>query len=140
MLDPDADSAKSLTFAAIIVQIAFMGIGVVFALVFLTLFLPLSTPAALSGLGFIVTMIAIMFVFWLFWILLDYYLVYVKIAEERVSEAETPSLVLGIIQLLLSIVPGILLIIAYAKIRDSMARYPAHYVQPRAPAQPPRGP
>ena len=41
--------------------------------------------------------------------------------QERVADAETSSLVLGILQLIFGgVIPGILLIIAYAKIRDSL--------------------
>ncbi|MGC8563205.1 MAG: hypothetical protein ACP5NO_08495, partial [Thermoplasmata archaeon] len=57
------------------------------------------------------------------WIVLDYFLIYKKLAMERVSEAEAPALVLGIIQLIFGgLIPGILLIVAYVKIRDSVNR------------------
>lgn len=57
------------------------------------------------------------------WILLDYFLIYKRLATERVKEAETPAIVLGIIQLIFAgLIPGILLIIAYVKIRDSLER------------------
>ncbi len=46
-----------------------------------------------------------------------------QFALERVNEAETPSLVLGIIQLIFGgLIPGILLIVAYVKIKASLHR------------------
>ncbi len=72
------------------------------------------------GIGLFGLVFGIIFLIGLLWILLDYFLVYKNLAEEKVEEAETPSLVLGILQLLFGgFITGILLIIAYVKIRDS---------------------
>ncbi|MBX8637693.1 MAG: hypothetical protein KIY11_04955, partial [Thermoplasmata archaeon] len=57
----------------------------------------------------------------LLWILLDYFLIYRKLVTGKVEEAETPALVLGTIQLILGgVITGILLIVAYVKIKDSV--------------------
>lgn len=57
----------------------------------------------------------------LLWIILDYFLIYRRLAMEKVKEAETPSIVLGIIQLIFGgLIPGILLIVAWVKIKDSL--------------------
>jgi membrane-bound ClpP family serine protease len=96
-LDHDADSAKTLIIIAMVVQliIALLGILSVFLLV-----------------GFL-------------WLILDYFLLYKPLTEKRVSDVETPCLVLGIIQIILGgIIPGILLIIAYTKIKDSLRNRP----------------
>ena len=63
------------------------------------------------------------FLIGLVWILLDYFLVYKRLESGNVREAETPALVLGILHLLFGgIISGILLIIAYTKIGDSLRR------------------
>lgn len=118
MLDSDASTAKTLTLVAIIIQVIFFVIGIVaiagLAIVASTSGVPLLGAAGAFGILFLVGLI---------WILLDYFLVYKPLAEERVEEAQTPSIVLGIIQLIIGgVITGILLIVAYVKIRDSMTR------------------
>ncbi|MCL4447143.1 MAG: hypothetical protein M0Z77_03050 [Thermoplasmatales archaeon] len=134
MIDSDASTAKTLTLVAIILQVIFFAIGVI-SVVGLVAFLSIrrvvtstggttSTTIISSGaMGAFAVLFSIFFLLGLIWILLDYFLVYKKLAEERVREAEVPSLVLGIIQLIFAgVIPGILLIIAYVKIRDSIDR------------------
>ncbi len=105
-LDHDADSAKTLIIIAMVVQlvIALVGILSVFLLV-----------------GFI-------------WLILDYFLLYKPLTERRVADVETPDLVLGIIQLILGgVIPGILIIIAYTKIKDSLRNSTQIVAGPPAP-------
>ena len=53
---------------------------------------------------------------------LNYFLVYARIKEGRAEMARTPSIVLGVLELLFGgVVPGILLIICYVKINDGLA-------------------
>lgn len=75
----------------------------------------------LNLVGFLLSLITIFLAILPFiWLLLDYLLVYKPLTERDPSSAETPSLVLGIIQLLLlDILSGILLIITYVKIKDA---------------------
>ena len=75
------------------------------------------------GFGLFFLLFSGFFLIGLVWILLDYFLVYKRLESGNVREAETPALVLGILQLLFGgIIPGILLIIAYTKIGDSLRR------------------
>jgi hypothetical protein len=135
MLDSDSSTAKTLTLVAIILQVVFFVIGIfeVIALVVLFSFRPSVTTSTgttitshvvpLSGLAIISIVFSFALLIGILWIFLDYFLIYKKLKEERVREAETPSLVLGIIQLIFGgLIPGILLIVAYVKIRDSVHR------------------
>ena len=135
MLDSDSSTAKTLTLVAIILQVVFFVIGIfeVIALVLLFSFRPSVTTSTgttitshvvpLSGLAIISIVFSFALLIGILWIFLDYFLIYRKLKEERVREAETPSLVLGIIQLIFGgLIPGILLIVAYVKIRDSVHR------------------
>ncbi len=134
MIDIDASEAKSLVLVAIILQLVFFVIGII-GIVFAGAFLAVSKVVTTTGVGTTVTtpvpnffgvflvFFSVAFLIGLLWILLDYFLIYKKLAEDRVREAETPSIVLGIIQLIFGgLIPGILLIIAYVKIRDSLYR------------------
>lgn len=119
MLDSDASSAKSLVLATLILELVFFAIGVVA----LSLAIAGTVIAGLdlNTIGIVAAVFLVFFAIGLMWLLLDYYLIYRPLAEERVRSAETPAIVLGIIQLIFAgIIPGILLIIAYVKIRDSM--------------------
>ena len=139
MLDSDASTAKTLTIVAIILQLVFFAIGAV-AIVGVAAYFSVGRVVTSSG-GVVTTttvnslapliilaVFSIFFLIGLLWILLDYFLVYKNLALEKVKESEVPSLILGIIQLILAgVIPGILLIIAYVKIRDSLensARHP----------------
>ncbi|MCL4450119.1 MAG: hypothetical protein M1386_02235 [Candidatus Thermoplasmatota archaeon] len=132
MLDNDASTAKTLTLVAIILQLVFFAIGAV-AIVGVAAYFSVGRVVTSSG-GVVTTttvnssaptialvVSSIFFLIGLLWILLDYFLVYKNLALEKVKESEVPSLILGIIQLILAgVIPGILLIIAYVKIRDSL--------------------
>ena len=136
MLDSDASTAKTLTLVAIVLQLIFFAIGVVITFSLLTFFAiarvttttstgtHISYPTSpLFGLGIAAVVFSIFFVIGLVWILLDYFLVYKKLLLEKIREAEMPSLVLGIVQQIFGgVISGILLIIAYVKIRDSLER------------------
>lgn len=132
MLDSDASTAKTLTLVAIILQVVFFVIGLfevfaIAALVFFSSNVPASTGSiSMAGsVGIIALVFSFFFLVSIIWILLDYFLIYKKLATEKVRDAEVPSLVLGIIQLIFGgLIPGILLIIAYVKIRDSLRRIP----------------
>jgi hypothetical protein len=136
MLDSDASTAQTLTLVAIVLQLIFTLIGIV-GVVILIAFLPASYttvttstgtviyPPISAGFGFAVALlvVSISLSIGILWILLDYFLVYRKLQLGMVKEAETPSLVLGIVQLIFGgIIPGILLIVSYVKIRDSLQR------------------
>ncbi len=137
MLDSDASSAKTLTLVAIILQSLFFILGLFLTLVPAAIMGTVTPPGGAppsfptAGMGIVETAIAIGLAVGLVWILLDYLLVYRKLAEEREAEAETPAIVLGIITPLFGgIITGILLIIAYVKTRDSMVGHPQAYQYP----------
>ena len=136
MLDSDASTAKTLVLVAIILQAIGFAVGIGLITFFFVAF-PFSsttttgpggttttvTPIPLGtavGLGLV---FGALFLIGLIWLLLDYFLIYRRLSEEKVEEAETPALVLEIIQLVMGgIITGILIIIAYVKIRDSESR------------------
>ncbi len=138
MLDSDASTAKTLTLVAIILQLVFFAIGAV-AIVGVAAYFSVGRVVTSSG-GVVTTttvnssapliilaVFSIFFLIGLLWILLDYFLVYKNLAHEKVKASEVPSLILGIIQLILAgVIPGILLIIAYVKIRDSLEKSARH--------------
>ncbi len=131
MLDNDASTAKTLTLVAIILQMIFFAAGLIMV-VGLSAFLSFSSVASTGTVtttavpnifAIVLAVFSIFFIVGAVWILLDYFLVYKKLANEKVKEAETPSLVLGIVQLIFAgVIAGILLIVAYVKIRDSIDR------------------
>lgn len=149
MLDPDADSAKGLMIAAIIVQVLFVVVWLFGLLAFLFMFsLSPTTPTTPTGTSPAVTFpvfsfgafFASFFGVGILWILLDYFLIYQRLSEGRVAEAETPALVLGILQIIVGgVIPGILIIIAYVKIRDSLRNARYRYQQQYPYQQPPPG-
>jgi len=141
MLDSDASTAKTLTLVTIILQLIFFVIGIFGTLAFAAFFAigtvrtttfnnTIVTTSAPNYLGLVAVVFSAFFLIGLLWILLDYFLIYKKLAEEKVREAETPSIVLGIVQLIFAGgIPGILLIVAYVKIRDSLERSARQAVQ-----------
>lgn len=97
-MDPDLETAKTLALVAIVLDL----IGLFFSFFFLFLAI-------------------IPFIF----IVLNYFFIYKPLSEGRGSDAETPTLVLAILQIIPfigGIIPGILLLIAWVKIRDSSGR------------------
>jgi 1,4-dihydroxy-2-naphthoate octaprenyltransferase len=134
MLDSDASTAKTLTLVAIILQLVFFVIGI-FSVIGLSFLLAvkytvttsngsvITNPVPMGAFTSISLIFSVALLFGLLWILLDYFLIYKKLQTERVREAESPSIILGIIQLIFGgLIPGILLIVAYIKIRDSLYR------------------
>lgn len=77
----------------------------------------------LNVVGFVLALFTIVLaIIPLVWLLLDYYLIYKPLTEGKASSAETPSLVLAIVQIFtLDFISGILLLIAWIKIRDGLA-------------------
>ena len=129
MLDSDASTAKTLTLIAIVFQLIFAVIGIIEAAIlipFLTeTYVPGTYIPVSAGLDFsiVILVFSISLLFGIIWVLLDYFLIYRRLRLGKVKEAKTPSLVLGIIQLILGgFIPGILLIVAYVKIKDSLQR------------------
>ncbi len=132
MPDNYADSAKTFTFAAILVEGLFTVLLVVYIGLILSV-LSLATPTnpAFPGTNinvnfgfFIMTTIAVVFgLVGLLWVLLDYFLIYKRIVEGDIRGAQDTALILGIIQLVLGgIIPGILVIVAYTQLNNSVNR------------------
>lgn len=123
MLDSDAESARTLTLVAIILQVIFLFVGValiggVLALAFTST--PSGVPANFMPSIFVLVFGAI-FLVGILWIVLDYVLIYAPLGRGEVTRAEGPALALSIIQLVFGgIITGILLIIAWVKIKDSV--------------------
>lgn len=104
MIDKEAESAKDLVIAAIIIQILFIAIYFIFLLI--------------SGSIFA---IALALFFGILWVFLDYTLILQPIEENKIENAESPSLILGILQLIFGgIIPGILILLAHGKISSSI--------------------
>jgi hypothetical protein len=137
VLDQDASSAKTLTFVAVILQIVFLALGIFVVLVFTATsasFNPVSigpnktvnstSRMIQTSFPFLTILILVpITIFSLLWVFLDYFLIYRKLSSKKVAEASTPALVPGILQLIFGgLIPGILLIVAYVKIRDSINR------------------
>ena len=128
MLDSDASTAKTLALVAIILQAVFFVIGIfevigLATLLTITTVTPTNAIPSLDVSGIIAIVFSAVLAIGILWIALDYFLVYKRLKEEKVREAKTPTLVLGIIQLILGgLIPGILLIVAYVKIKDSLNR------------------
>ena len=130
VLDSDANTAKTLTLVSIILQVVFFMIGVfaVAALAVITTGVTTTTSTGGTvtttgpvGQGIFGVVFGSVFIIGLLWILLDYFLIYKKLAEDKVEESETPALVLGIIQLIFGgVITDILLIVARVKIKDSV--------------------
>lgn len=117
------ESAKTMTFAAILILVVFFlfGCGL---LAFLL--------GYLSGLGQVPNVqprdlqiasivFSIMFLFGLMWIFLNYFFIYRPLSEGIPERAYSPALVLGILELIFGgIIPGILLILAYSSIGSAI--------------------
>lgn len=123
MLDHYAQSAKTLTLVAIIVQAVFAAL---FAFYFIFVIGGIAVTSVNNGaptfmvLPILFVMGSLFGIVGLLWIVLDYFLVYKRIAEENVKGATDTSLILGIIQLILGgVVSGILLIVAYTQLGNS---------------------
>ena len=61
-------------------------------------------------------------IFSILWIFLNYFLLYKKITDDKIEEAKSNALILGILELLFDgLIPGILIIVAYTKLSDSVS-------------------
>ncbi len=117
MLDRDASLAKRLVLAALALESVFTVIGMVLLYAFVS-GIPFPEDLNIIFFSFV---IMVSFSIGFIWLLLDLFLIYRPLSQERVKSAERPALVLGVLQLVLSgIVPGVLLILAYVKIMDSV--------------------
>lgn len=97
-MDSDLETARTLAFVVILVDL----IGLLFGLIFL--------PLAILPFIFIV---------------LDYVLVYEPLKRGEVERVESAAFVLGVIQIVPfigGVIPGILLIFVWVKVRDSINR------------------
>lgn len=134
MLDSDAESAKTLTLVAIILQAVFTMIFIFIFLAFALAFssftpVPVGTTGTTTvtttyfGLGSIFIIFAVFGSIGLIWVFLDYFLVYSPISKGDIQRSETSALILSILQILFGgVIPGILLLVAWVKIKDSMKR------------------
>ena len=122
-LDSDASTAKTLTLVAILLQLVFFVVGI-----FVASFV-LLVAAGVFGLSIFAFIFVIGFLVSVIWIALDYFLIYKNLESPvTVPRARTPAIVLGIVQLIVGgLIPGILLIIAYVKIGDSMRKTGQQY-------------
>ncbi len=124
-MDSYSSSAKSLIFAAIVIQTVFLVIGMLFFSFFAvfpfgagTVISPSPFPPLLFGVG----ILGIGFIFSILWIFLNYFLLYKKIIDDKIEEAKSNALILGILELLFDgLIPGILIIVAYTKLSDSVS-------------------
>ncbi len=114
----DLDTAITLTLVALILEAVFLAIGVLLVAVFLPFIATLQTGPISSI--FLVGLVAVAGIVGVVFLLLTYFLVYKRLKDEQVESALTPALVLGIIALVLvGVISGILLIVAYVKAKDA---------------------
>ena len=138
--DAEANTAKTLTLVAMIVQVLFIGLiglgaatlgalsGVVNSIATTTTVSgttvtysnPFRSPSFVMG--FVATILGIGIVVSVIWVVLDYLLIYKNLrAVSTIESAKTPALILGILQIFFGgVIPGILLIFAYLKIGESI--------------------
>jgi hypothetical protein len=120
-IDADASTARTLTLIALVVQAVFflLGLGIVF---FLFVAIGLTGPPGFGAASVLGAFLGVSFLISVLWIVLDYVFIYRNLASSAtIANARTPSILLGIVQLVFGgVIPGILLIIAYIKICDSM--------------------
>lgn len=133
-IDPDASTARTLTLVAIILQLVFFVIGILVVVVFFATVAFSSSVTTITttfpelqlgpsfAFGIVGLVFSVIFLISVLWVALDYFLIYKNLrSPETVPNARTPALLLGILQLIFGgFIPGILLIIAYVKIGDSM--------------------
>ena len=126
MADSDSDSAKTLTLVAIILQIVFLIAGVAIIASVLAIGFNSIPNGTSPGTSFVASEIislvfGVIFLIGALWIILDYVLIYAPLSRDEVSRAESPALVLAILQLIFGgIITGILLLVAWVKIKDSL--------------------
>ncbi len=115
----DLDTAITLTLVALILEAVFLAIGVLLLVVFLPFIAALQTGMPISSI-FLVGLFVVAGIVGVLFLLLTYFLVYKRLKDEQVQRALTPALVLGIIALVLvGVISGILLIVAYMKAKDA---------------------
>lgn len=136
MMDRDAKTAKSYAYAAVIAQAVLFVVGAFLlsvALVYwiwgvdIGLFGALGMAGMVSQITLVLTLGQTLYLIAAYaltasvgWLIADYYMVYRRLRQERVMAAEHPSLYLGIAQTIVGgTVAGILLLVAYMKIRSS---------------------
>ncbi len=119
----DLDTAVTLTLVALILEVVFLAIGILVFAVFVLLGsfpLQMGMPGFSISVGFFVGLLVVFGIVGVVFLLLLYFLVYKRLKDEQVESALTPALVLGIIALVLvGVISGILLIVAYMKAKDA---------------------
>lgn len=133
-----AESAKTLVFVAVLLQVIFFAIGVIIISIAIAAVIYSSAQAGV-GLGTASIVGAVfggIFLLGLLWIFLNYFLVYKPLQRGDLAGAETPALVLGILELIFGgIIPGILLIIAYTRIGNALVYQEAEKMKKEGPIQ-----
>ncbi len=138
---PSASTAESLVLAGLILQIiGAVGMGILMgALMGFTMMAPY--PYWWAGISAAVAIVAVALVF----LYLAYEYSYLRIQRGEYIGAQTPTLVIGIVSLFFGLIPGILYLIAYAKLGDALREqmmpptwYP--YAPPAVPLPPPPPP
>ncbi len=105
---------------ALILEAVFLAIGVLLLAVFLPAIAALQIGMPMFSSIFLVGLFVVAGIVGVVFLLLTYFLVYKRLKDEQVQRALTPALVLGIITLVLvGVISGILLIVAYVKAKDA---------------------
>ena len=100
-----AESAVMLTLASIIVLIVYFILGVVIFTVIFGITMPSGMPLGGSFPGVMAFVFGILFIIGLVWILLNYMMVYEPLRHGKPEAAETPALILGIVELIFLRIP-----------------------------------
>lgn len=113
---PSAASAQTLVLVAWILQAIAVAIflgGIGFLVVYSALYpYPYAALAVTGAVGLAVLLGAFLY--------LAYALSYVRIRDGHLAEAQTATLVIGILSLFAGVLPGVLYIIGYVKISDAL--------------------
>lgn len=115
------ESATMLTMISIAVLLVYFAVGT--AIMSLIIGAAISSGQLITGgvVGILAFIFGIMFLIGLLWIILGYLLVYEPLRHGRPEAAQTPALILGIVEIIFAgIIPGILLILAYSRIGSAI--------------------
>ncbi len=129
---PSGATAETLVLVALVLEViggvlVLAGIGYLFGFSLLNPF-PYAWAALVAGAAVAVVVVAFLY--------LAYTLSYQRIQRGEYLEAQAPTLVLGILSLLLGVVPGIFYIVAYVKLGDALREAQGPVLPPAAPMPP----
>lgn len=112
------ESARTLVLVAMILQIVFILLASISWLVRLGIAIATSSHFEfLTTSDLSIPAVAL----FIFWVLINYYILYKPIAKDEIELVVSPALALGILELILGgIVPGILILVAHSRMERAL--------------------